>query len=183
MSSALSPAPPAAPARGEAEELGAAAERFVRLTLRRSAQTQATYASACARFGAWLGAFTGLAAPPVGAFTADALAAYVDHLEAHEAPATVRKERAALNRLARYLHTLGAIDATEILMIEGTRATGPAPTRDALDRATGSTSRTSPAPATSRDRGAGRARPPPPATSRCSSCSARWDCARRRRAR
>jgi integrase len=136
VTTALSPTPPAAPARGEAEELGAAAERFVRLTLRRSAQTQATYASACARFGAWLGAFTGLAAPPVGAFTADALAAYVDHLEAHKAPATVRKERAALNRLARYLHALGAIDATEILMIEGTRDTGPAPTRDALDRTT-----------------------------------------------
>lgn len=29
-----------------------------------------------------------------------------------------RKERAALNRLARYLHELGAIDATEILMVE-----------------------------------------------------------------
>jgi hypothetical protein len=183
VTTALSPAPPAAPAAGEREELGAAAERFVRLTLRRSAQTQATYASACARFGAWLGAFTGLPAPPVGAFTADALAAYVDHLEAHKAPATVRKERAALNRLARYLHALGAIDATEILMIEGTRATGPAPPATPWTAPPGSTSRTSPAPATSGDPGAGRARPPPPVTSPCSSWSARWDCVRRRRAR
>ena len=48
----------------------------------------------------------------------------------------MKKERAAINRLAKYLHTLGAIDATEILMIEGTRAGVRPRRRDALDTLT-----------------------------------------------
>ena len=49
---------------------------------------------------------------------------------------TVKKERAAINRLAKYLHTLGAIDATEILMIEGSRGGAHPRRRDALDALT-----------------------------------------------
>jgi len=82
---------------------------------------------------AWLAAYTELAEPPLQAFTADALAAYLDELEPTKAPATVKKERAALNRLARYLHTLGAIDATEILMVGTAGLKDSASARDALD--------------------------------------------------
>jgi hypothetical protein len=61
-----------------------------------------------------------------------------EELEAHKAPATatVKKERAAINRLAKYLHTVGAIDATEILMIEGSRTGAQPRRRDALDAMT-----------------------------------------------
>ena len=116
--------------------LGAAAERFARLTLKKSPQTQATYRSSYRRFAAWLSDYTGSADPSPQAFTADALADYLELLEQDKSPSTVKKERAALNRLTRYLHSLGAIDATEILMIEGSRGAGPSPTRDALDQAT-----------------------------------------------
>jgi site-specific recombinase XerD len=113
--------------------LGAAAERYARLTLRKSAQTQATYMSTYRRFAGWLAERTGDPDPPPSALTADLVAAYVSVLEARRAPATVKKERAAINRLARYLHTLGVIDATEILMIEGSRAGAQPRRRDALD--------------------------------------------------
>jgi hypothetical protein len=49
---------------------------------------------------------------------AHALAADLDELEHDRAPVTVEKARAALNRLARYLQTLWAIDATEVLIAE-----------------------------------------------------------------
>ncbi len=79
----------------------------------------------------------GLAAAPVEAFTADALAEYLDEIEQDKAPATVKKERAALNRLAKYLHKIGRIDATEILMIETTGLTeGELVKRDALEETT-----------------------------------------------
>ena len=117
--------------------LGAAAERFARTTLRKSAQTQRTYAGAYRRFAAWLSVYTGLPDPPLSAFGADALAAYLDELEDQgRAPGTIKKERAALNRLAKYLHTLGAIDATAILLVEGTALDDRERTRDALDRDT-----------------------------------------------
>ncbi|MDQ3881465.1 MAG: tyrosine-type recombinase/integrase [Chloroflexota bacterium] len=116
--------------------LGAAAERFARTTLRKSAHTQRTYASAYARFTAWLADYTKANDPPLSAFTADALAAYLDDLEEKKVPATVKKERAALNRLAKYLHTLGAIDATEILMVETAGLKDATTSRDALDAAT-----------------------------------------------
>jgi site-specific recombinase XerD len=116
--------------------LGAAADRFARTTLRKSAQTQRTYASAYTRFTSWLAARTNQEDPPLAAFTADALAAYLDELERDKAPATVKKERAALNRLARYLHTLGAIDATEILLVETAGLNDTRSSRDALDATT-----------------------------------------------
>ncbi len=116
--------------------LGAAAERHARLTLRKSAQTQATYMSTYRRFAGWLVDHTGHPDPPPAALTADVVAAYVIELEARRAPATVKKERAAINRLAKYLHKLGAIDATEILMIEGSRTGAQPRRRDALDAMT-----------------------------------------------
>ena len=102
--------------------LGAAAERYARLTLRKSEQTQATYLSTYRRFADWLSHQTGHPDPPPATLTADAVAAYISELETRKAAATVKKERTAINRLAKYLHTLGAIDATQILMIEGSRA-------------------------------------------------------------
>lgn len=126
----------AAPARRDVGTLGPAAARFARLTLQKSAQTKATYESSYRRFAAWLAAHEGVDDPPPEAFTADALAAYLTELEQVKAPSTVKKERAALNRLARYFHQLRLIDATEILMVEGTRA-GPQPRRrEALDATT-----------------------------------------------
>lgn len=116
--------------------LGAAAERYARLTLRKSEQTQATYLSTYRRFAEWLSHQTGHPDPPPATLTADAVAAYISELETRKAAATVKKERAAINRLAKYLHTLGAIDATEILMIEGSRAAAQPRRRDALDAAT-----------------------------------------------
>ena len=88
------------------------------------------------RFAGWLVDDTGHPDPPPAALTADVVAAYVIELEARRAPATVKKERAAINRLAKYLHTLGAIDATEILMIHGSRGGAQPPRRDALDAMT-----------------------------------------------
>ncbi len=116
--------------------LGAAAERYARLTLRKSEQTQATYLSTYRRFAEWLSHQTGHPDPPPATLTADAVAAYISELETRKAAATVKKERAAINRLAKYLHALGAIDATEILMIEGSRAAAQPRRRDALDAAT-----------------------------------------------
>jgi integrase/recombinase XerC len=127
----LAPPPPA-----EGPAYSPAAERFARTTLRKSAQTQRTYRSAYERFGAWLAERTGEPNPPLAAFTADALAAYLDELERTRAAGMVKKERAALNRLAKYLHALGAIDATGILMVEATPVRDDARRRDALDEAT-----------------------------------------------
>ena len=113
--------------------LGAAAERFARLSLRSSPQTQRTYRSTYNRFALWLADYNGGPAGPE-AFTADALADFLDAREQDAAAATVKKERAALNKLAKYLHTIGAIDATEVLMVAGPRpAKGDGQTRDALE--------------------------------------------------
>ena len=133
--SALAVTPDAEPPIAQAG-LGAAAERYARLTLRKSEQTQATYLSTYRRFAEWLSHQTGHPDPPPATLTADAVAAYISELETRKAAATVKKERAAINRLAKYLHTLGAIDATEILMIEGSRAAAQPRRRDALDAAT-----------------------------------------------
>ena len=54
----------------------------------------------------------------MGSFTSDALIGYLEQLEARCSPSTVKKERAALRKLARYLHQLGLVDATVILMVE-----------------------------------------------------------------
>lgn len=104
--------------------------------LQQSAQTKTTYMSSYRRFNAWLIKEIGDPNPPPSELTADIVAAYIEMLEKSKAPATVKKERAAINRLARYMHTKGWIDATEILMIEGTR-NGPQPRyREALDEIT-----------------------------------------------
>jgi Phage integrase, N-terminal SAM-like domain len=81
--------------------LGAAAERYARLTLRKSAQTQATYMSTYRRFAAWLAEQSGHPDPPPAALTADVVADYITELERKRAPATVKKERAAINRLTK----------------------------------------------------------------------------------
>lgn len=120
--------------------VGPAAERFARNTLRKSKQTQRTYLSVYARFTAHLATTMGVAEPSPSAVTADAVAGYLDALEAQgRSPATVRKERAALNRLTRYLQLVGAIDRTtalEILDVEAVTVTGEARRRPALDEQT-----------------------------------------------
>jgi len=120
--------------------LGPAAERFARNTLRKSKQTQRTYLSVYGRFTTHLSALTGLADPPPSALTADAVASYLDGLEAQgRSPATVRKERAAINRLTRYLQLVGAIDqstALEILDVEAVTVSGRPKQRPALDEQT-----------------------------------------------
>ena len=70
--------------------LGAAAERYARLTLRKSEQTQATYLSTYRRFAEWLSHQTGHPDPPPATLTADAVAAYISELETRKAAATVR---------------------------------------------------------------------------------------------
>lgn len=57
-------------------ELGPAAARFARNTLRKSKQTQRTYLSVYARFTAHLAAVTGVAEPPPSAVSADAVAGF-----------------------------------------------------------------------------------------------------------
>lgn len=117
--------------------LGAAADRFARNTLRKSAQTQRTYLSVYRRFADHLAAQTGESAPGPAALTADAVASYLDALETQgRSPATVRKERAALNRLTRHLQLIGAIDRTtalEILDVEASTTRGTPQVRPALD--------------------------------------------------
>ncbi|MGA2930187.1 MAG: hypothetical protein ABSG43_30190 [Solirubrobacteraceae bacterium] len=51
-----------------ARGLGAAAERFERTTLRKSAQTQRTYAGTYRRFAAWLATYTSTADAALSAF-------------------------------------------------------------------------------------------------------------------
>ena len=90
------------------------------------------------RFAAHLAELAGVADPPPSAFTADAVASYLDALEAlGRSKATVRKERAALNRLARHLLLIGAIEqrvALEILDVEASTTTGRPRQRPALDQ-------------------------------------------------
>ena len=123
---------------GEPVALGAAAERFARNTLRKSAQTRRTYLSVYNRFAAHLAELNGVPDPPPNAFTADAVASYLDELEAlGRSKATVRKERAALNRLARHLLLIGAIEqrvALEVLDVEASTTTGRPRQRPALDQ-------------------------------------------------
>jgi integrase len=105
--------------------------------LRKSAQTRRTYLSVYTRFATHLAALTGVADPAPSTFTADAVASYLDELEGRgRSKATVRKERAALNRLARHLLLIGAIEqrvALEILDVEASTVTGQPRQRPALD--------------------------------------------------
>ena len=70
-------------------------------TLKRDT-TRATYRSACGRFVSWLRERHGPAVGPER-LTLDELAAYQRQLALERSPLTVRKERAALNGLLRFL--------------------------------------------------------------------------------
>jgi integrase len=67
-------------------QLGAAAERFARNTLRKSAQTRRTYLSVYRRFAAHLAERTADPNRGPDALTADAVAGYLDALEEQGAP-------------------------------------------------------------------------------------------------
>ena len=116
--------------------LTAEADRAARVLMRKSPETQRTYQGIYTRFAGWLAEHHGVTEASVEAFTAEALVAYFDEREELVAAATVKKERAALRKLARYLHQLGAIDATVILMVEIPTETDTAPTRQGLEQVT-----------------------------------------------
>ena len=120
--------------------IGPAAERFVRNTLPKSAQTRRTYLSVYRRFAMHLAERMTDPNPGPDAMTADAVAGYLDTLEARgRSKATVRKERAALNRLTRHLQLIGAIEQTtalEILDVEASTQSGQPGMRPALDEQT-----------------------------------------------
>jgi hypothetical protein len=78
-------------APGPEAGLGAAADRYARLTLRKSVQTQATYMSAYRRFAGWLAEQTGHPDPSPAALTADVLAAYITELQAGRRPMTAQQ--------------------------------------------------------------------------------------------
>jgi len=93
------------------------------LTLAQAPETQRTYRGALERFAGWLAGYhaaqygltpTAAAQAPIEAITADAIAEYLQVLEQRGLSAsTIKKDRAAINRFVRYLHTLRALDATE----------------------------------------------------------------------
>jgi site-specific recombinase XerD len=112
------------------------AERAVSVLMRKSPSTQRTYRGIYARFAGWLAEREGVAEASVASFSSEAFVAYLDELEQRAAPSTVKKERAALRKLARYLHQLRLIDATVILMVEIATVTDTAPARQGLDSAT-----------------------------------------------
>lgn len=133
----LAPRDTGALATVDSPGLGAAAHRAAEIMLRTRPSTRASYQSVYRRFAAWLAHTTGQDNPGLDSFTADHVAGYLTHLEQQgRAAATIRKDHAALNRLARYLHQMRQVDATEILMIAGTRVNDNARTRDALDEPT-----------------------------------------------
>lgn len=119
---------------GNGDVLAVEAQRAARVLMRKSPETQRTYQGIYDRFAAWLAQREGVSDALVDAFTSEALVLYLDELEARCSPATVKKERAALRKLARYLHQLGALDATVILMIEIPTLTGHSTERQGLDR-------------------------------------------------
>jgi len=110
------------------------ADRAARVLMRKSPETQRTYQGIYARFAGWLAECDGIAEASTGAFTAEAFVAYLDEREALAAPSTIKKERAALRKLAKYLHQLGLIDATVILMVDIPTVTDTAPARQGLDK-------------------------------------------------
>jgi integrase/recombinase XerD len=116
--------------------LSVEAERAARVMMRKSPQTLRTYQGIYTRFAAWLAAGDGVAEPSVADFTPAAFVAYLDERKPVASPSTVKKERAALRKLARYLHQLRLIDATVILMVEIPTVTDGAPSRQGLDRPT-----------------------------------------------
>ena len=110
---AVVPAPPTS-----APALTAEAMRAAQVMMRKSPETQRTYRGIYGRFAGWLADRDSVAEAGVDAFTSEALIEYLEQLEARCSPSTVKKERAALRKLARYLHQLQLLDATVILMIE-----------------------------------------------------------------
>lgn len=85
---------------------------------------------------------------PIEAITADAIAAYLEELEHRGlSPSTAKKDRAAINRFAKYLHTLRQIDATEILMPTDPAMRAAPSTCDSSTKTAGTGWRRSPAPA------------------------------------
>ena len=122
------------PAPATAELLTAEAARAVRVLMRKGPATQRTYHGICERFASWLAEREGVGEAPVAAFTSQAFVSYLDELEQRCSPSTVKKERAALRKLARYLHQLRLIDAIVVLMVEIPTVTATAPARVGLDR-------------------------------------------------
>jgi hypothetical protein len=114
--------------------LSVEAQHAVRVTMRKSPETQRTYTGIYDRFAGWLADREAVGEVPASAFTSGAFVAYLERLEERCSPSTVKKERAALRKLARYLHQLGLIDATVILMVEIPTVTELAPARRGLDR-------------------------------------------------
>ena len=102
--------------------------------MRKSPATQRTYRGIYERFAGWLSEHEGAAPASVDAFTPEALVDYLDGLERRCSMSTVKKERAALRKLARHLHQVGLIDATVILMVEIPTVHDTAPARQGLDR-------------------------------------------------
>jgi site-specific recombinase XerD len=119
---------------GHSGRLALEAERAARVLMRKSPETLRTYRGIYIRFAAWLAEREQVEEISIGAFSSEALVAYLDQLEARCCPATVNKERAALRKLARYLHQLGLLDATVILMIEIPTETASTPARQGLDQ-------------------------------------------------
>ena len=76
-----------------------------------------------------------MGAGPGGRVTSEALIGYLEELEARCSPATVKKERAALRELARYLHQLRLIDATVDADGRDPDRHGQRPRAQGLDRA------------------------------------------------
>ena len=102
--------------------------------MRKSSATQRTYRGIYERFAGWLSEHVDAAPASVDAFTPEALVDYLDGLERRCSASTVNKERAALRKLARYLHQVGLIDATVILMVEIPTIHDTAPARQGLNR-------------------------------------------------
>jgi hypothetical protein len=102
--------------------------------MRRSPETPRTYRGIDTRFATWLAEREQVEAVSIGACSSEALVAYLHQLEARCCPATVKKERAALRKLARYLHQLGLLDVTVILMIEIPTETASTLARQGLDQ-------------------------------------------------
>jgi integrase/recombinase XerD len=125
---------PARPA--DAPALTVEAMRAAQVMMRKSPETQRTYQGVYARFASWLADRDGLVEAGVDAFTSEALIEYLEQLEERCSPSTVKKERAALRKLARYLHQLRLLDATVILMVEIPTVSDHALARQGLDRDT-----------------------------------------------
>jgi hypothetical protein len=107
--------------------LSVEAQRAVRVMMRKSPETQRTYTGIYDRFAGWLADREAVSEVPVSSFTSEAFVTYLERLEERCSPSTVKKERAALRKLARYLHQLGLIDAMVILMVEIPTVTELAP--------------------------------------------------------